>query len=222
MSVNGRPLDGLTDSTSASTGALGYRHSPVFVSDLRHFLDLSDDVPGPARRMAERLTLIVRAATSGDSGLTWVSALTCTRRPGHVSCPGRFALRRTDVPASIAWRCTSCDDEGIISGWEHSPFDLRPRSSEPGPTAGVQVVVSTEVARTLRSLMLLDTVSERLVFRAQVVEGVIVLSGDEDDLDELAGYVAAEANHEDDRRRQKRLDAAFEALNDALKRSGAR
>ncbi len=39
----------------------------VFVSDLRHFLDLPADVPGPARRMAEHLTLIVRAATSGES-----------------------------------------------------------------------------------------------------------------------------------------------------------
>lgn len=194
----------------------------MFVSDLRHFLDLPVDVAGPARRMGEHLTLIVRAATAGDSGLTWVSALRCNRRPGHVACPGHLALRRTDVPASIAWRCTSCDDEGIISGWEGSPFDLRPRSIDPGPTTGVQVVVSAEVAGTLRSLMLLDTASERLVFRAQLVEGVIVLSGDEDDLDELAGYVAAEANHEEDRRRQKRLDAAFGVLNDALKGSGTR
>lgn len=172
--------------------------------------------------MAERLSLIVRAATAGDSGLTWVSALKCNRRPGHVACPGHLAVRRTDVPASIAWWCTSCDDEGIISGWERSPFDLRPRSSEPGPTLGVHVIVSAEVASTLRSLMLLDTVSERLVFRAQVVDGVVVLSGNEDDLDELAGCVAAEANHEEDRRRQKRLDAAFGVLNDALKRPGSR
>ena len=152
----------------------------MFVSDLRQFLDLPDDVPGPARRMAEHLTLIVRAATSGDSGLTWVSALRCNRRPKHVACLGHLALRRTDVPASIAWRCTSCDDEGIISGWEGSPFDLRLRSGDPVPTTGVQIVVSSEVAGTLRSLMLFDTASERLVFRAEVVgEDVIVLSCDE-------------------------------------------
>jgi hypothetical protein len=40
----------------------------MFVSDLRHFLALPDDVPGPATRMAERLTAIVRAATAGDAG----------------------------------------------------------------------------------------------------------------------------------------------------------
>jgi hypothetical protein len=43
-----------------------------------------------------------------------------------------------------------------------------------------------------------------------------VLTGSEDDLYELTGYVAAEANHDDDRRRQKRLDTAFTVITDAL------
>lgn len=174
--------------------------------------------------MAEHLTLIVRAATADDSGFTWVSALGCNRRPKRAPCPGLLAVRRTDIPPSIEWRCTSCEDEGIISGWERSAFDLRARSGDQHPVGGVQVVVSADVARTLRSLMLLDTASERLVFRAQVVgEGdEIVVSGDEDEIDELVGYVAAEANHEGDRRRQKRLDLAFQVLNDALRRACAR
>ena len=45
--------------------------------------------------------------------------------------------------------------------------------------------------------------------------GGAVLSVTDDDLDELIGFVAAEANHEPNRRRQQRLDAAFEALNTA-------
>jgi hypothetical protein len=50
------------------------------------------------------------------------------------------------------------------------------------------------------------------VFRAEATEAGIALVSDDDDLDELMGYVAAEANHEDDRRRQRRLDDAFETL----------
>jgi hypothetical protein len=46
----------------------------MYVSDLRHFLDLPAAVPGPARRMAERLTMSVRAATAGDAGVEWGSA----------------------------------------------------------------------------------------------------------------------------------------------------
>ncbi len=78
----------------------------------------------------------------------------------------------------------------------------------------IRVVIPAEVAATLRGLLLVDTAGERLVFRARLAddgEGVVLAAGD-DDLEELLGYVAAEANHEKDRRRQKRLDQAFQAL----------
>jgi hypothetical protein len=52
----------------------------MFVTALRHFLDLPDDTPGPARRLAEHLSNIVRAATAGDAGTAWESALPCRRR----------------------------------------------------------------------------------------------------------------------------------------------
>ncbi len=190
----------------------------VFVSDLRHFLDLPGDAPGPARRIAEQLSLMVRAATAGDAGLPWVSAIGCRRRPGRRACPGHIAVYRSDVPPSIEWRCTACGDEGVISGWEHSPLDLRTRTIDASPSDGVQVLIDSDVAATLQGLMLIDTPGERLVFRARPCEQGIVLTGSEDDLDELIGYVAAEANHEADRRRQKRLDAAFKVINDKLNR----
>ncbi|MGI8983692.1 MAG: hypothetical protein ACR2HM_04035 [Acidimicrobiales bacterium] len=194
-------------------GRAGITLDTVFVSDLRHFLDMPEDVPGPARRMAEHLTLLVRAATAGDAGQAWVTALPCRRRPGRRPCMGHLAVFRSDVPPSIEWRCDACGDDGVISGWERSPFDLRPRRPEPlsAPTLGV--VVPPDVAATLRDLRLVDTAGERLVFRARHTEEGIVLAGDADDLDELLGYVAAEVNHEPDRRRQKRLDQAFEVLN---------
>jgi hypothetical protein len=184
----------------------------VLVSDLSHFLDLPDDAPTPARRLADQLSLIVRAATAGDAGVRWVSALTCRRRPARRACSGNIALKRVDIPPSIEWQCTACNDEGVISGWERTPFDLRPRRGEPAPGATHQVVISAATAAALRTLVLFDTISERIVFRAQVIDGVIVATGDGDDFDELAGYVAAEANHEENRRRQKQLDAAFQEL----------
>jgi hypothetical protein len=188
----------------------------MFVSDLRHFLDVPEDAPATARRMAEHLTLIVRAATAGQGGQRWVSALNCTRRPGRRPCPGHLGVFRSDVPPSIQWWCTSCGDEGVISGWEGSPFDLRAHGVLSALGEVRRVVVPVDVAAALRSLMLLDTDSERLVFRATVTDEGVVLIGDEDDFEELIGYVAAEANHEADRLRQKRLDAAFAVLNDAL------
>lgn len=191
----------------------------VFVSDLRHFLDMPEDAPVPARRMAEHLALLVRATTSGVGGQAWVSALPCRRRPGRRPCPGHYALFRTDVPPSIEWRCTDCGDEGVISGWERSVYDLRPRRPFVSLPSN-RVVITAEVAATLRRLLLVDTAGERLVFRARLADdgrGIVLAAGD-DDIEELLDHVAAEANHEKDRRRQKRLDQAFQALNDVDRR----
>ena len=74
------------------------------------------------------------------------------------------------------------------------------------------MVIPADTADTLRDLQLLESDTERFVFRAEASEEGIVLVGDNDDLDELMGYVAAEANHEANRRRQWRLDVAFEVL----------
>ncbi len=56
------------------------------------------------------------------------------------------------------------------------------------------------------------------MFRARLADDAdsAALAAGEDDLEELLGYVAAEANHEKDRRRQMRLDQAFQALKDVV------
>jgi hypothetical protein len=193
----------------------------MFVSDLRHFLDLPDDAPGPARKLADHLGSIVRAATSAPAGASWVSALPCRRRPDRRLCPGRIALCRPDVPPRIEWRCTSCGDDGVISGWEGSYFDLRAPRSAVAPRDTSEVPVSDEVLATLRGMLLLDSACERLVYRARATEGGPVLAFNEEGLDELLGFVAAEANHEPNRRRRQRLDEAFEVLNDASDAMGS-
>lgn len=194
-----------------------YGHRSVFVSDMRHFLEVPDDAPGPARKMAEHLSSVVRAATAGDAGGWWVSALICRRRPGNRSCHGHIAVFRADLPAPIEWQCSACGDDGVITGWEDSPFDLRqPRSrSKREPTQ--EIILTNEQAAALRGLRLLDTNCERLVFQMRGSTEAVTLTASADELDELIGFVAAEANHEANRRRQKRLDEVFAVLSDALR-----
>ncbi|MGH3527742.1 MAG: hypothetical protein ACRDQ6_10590, partial [Pseudonocardiaceae bacterium] len=90
----------------------------MFVTDLHHFLDLPENTPGPVRRLAEHLSNIVRAATAGDAGTAWESALSCRRRPARRRCQGRMIVLRTEPGAPIQWRCSVCNDEGVISDWE--------------------------------------------------------------------------------------------------------
>lgn len=186
----------------------------MLVTDLHHFLDLPPDTPDPARRLAEHLSNIVRAATAGEAPTTWESALPCRRRPANRRCRGRMIVLPTEPGAPIRWQCSLCDDEGIISNWEDSPFDLRRRRLTLAGAINV-IVIADEVAAALRELRLLDRDCERLVFAIRAHNGGAVLVATDDDLDELIGFVAAEANHEANRRRQRRLDAAFEALNTA-------
>ena len=183
----------------------------MLVADLNHFQDLPDEVPGPARRLAAHLGGIVRAATAGQVGTAWVSALPCGRRPGHLPCPGRMILRRPEPPSPIHWACSNCADEGVISCWENSPYDLR----RPTPTVTGRVreiTVTEQVAAALRELRLLDTDRARVVFGIRVDGPRLVLTATDDDLDRLIGQLATEADHEPNRRRRQRLHIAHDAL----------
>jgi hypothetical protein len=159
---------------------------------------------------------IVRAGTVGDVGDPWVSALPCRRRPAHRRCPGRMtiAIVWAEAAAPIRWWCTVCDDEGLISNWADTPYDLRRRRLSVAGDVD-EVIVSAETAAVLRELVLLDPDCERLAFGMHAhPDGAVLLAG-ADDLEELIGSVAAEANHEPNRRRQDRLDAAFNALTES-------
>lgn len=123
-----------------------------------------------------------------------------------------IAIVGAEASAAIRWWCSVCDDEGVISNWADSPYDLRRRRLSLAGDVN-EVIVSDETAAALRGLVLLDPDCERLVLGAHP-DGAALLAG-ADDLEELIGFVAAEANHEPNRRRQHRLDAAFNALTEA-------
>ena len=55
------------------------------------------------------------------------------------------------------------------------------------------------------------------MFRIRACNDHAILEATDDDLDELIGFVAADANNEPSRRRQQKLDAAFDALNTAAR-----
>lgn len=184
------------------------------VTDLRHLLDLREDAGGPVRKLAEHLYNIVQAATAGDTGTAWQTALPCPRRPGHRACTGRIVVARPAPSGPIHWQCSTCADTGDISGWEGCPFDLR-RTRPALATLGAEFVVSTETIAALRDLTMLDPDGERVVFRARAHPCGAALSATGEELEELIGHVAAEANHQSDRRRRYRFDAAFVELTHA-------
>lgn len=183
----------------------------MMVSDLRHFLDLPVGAPGPALRLADRLGRIVSAATAGDVGEPWSTAIRCERRPGHQRCPGWIEVVRAEPEGPIRWWCSTCDDGGLISEWEGSPYDLRQPGLRPAQEH-IQVVLEPEMITSLQAIATIDVDAARLVFRARSTAKGVVLAGSVESLEELAEHVAAEVNHEANRRRQRRLGAALDAL----------
>ncbi|HYO02277.1 MAG TPA: hypothetical protein VET27_10500 [Mycobacterium sp.] len=191
----------------------------MLVADLHHFIDLPPDIPGPALKLGEHLISIVQAATAGDAHTAWESALPCRRRPGNRRCPGRIIVISTRPDTPIRWHCNRCGDDGTISNWAGTPYDLRRRKltlAEPLH----EVVIDANVAATLRALTFLDIDCQRAVFAIRARDDRLHLAVTDGDLDELIGAVAAEANHEPNRRHQRRLDAAFDALNTAANAHG--
>ena len=117
----------------------------------------------------------------------------------------------TDLAAPIRRQCGVCDDDGLISNWAGSSFDLRRRQlTLVGPVS--EILIPHDVAAALRELQLMDADCERLVFATRARDDRAILSATGSDLDELIGFVAAEANHETSRRRRQRLDTAFDTL----------
>ena len=114
----------------------------------------------------------------------------------------------------IRWRCAECGDDGVITDWMGTPFDLR--SSADAAASTEQMAVSAEVAATLRTVLLLDVELERVVHGARLVDDSIILEGSADEFEALADAVAAEANHEPGHARQRRLDDALDALSSAV------
>jgi len=163
----------------------------MMVIDLQHFLDLDAATPMPARRLAQQLGLLVQAATAGDAGVQWETALPCPRRPGNKRCPGRMIVLRTDAGGPIHWLCNGCQDQGQISNWEHTPFDLRRHGLTVAAKVN-EIVIGYETAQALRDLQLLDPDCQRVVHRIRANNDNAVLAVSNDDLDELIGALSQE------------------------------
>ncbi len=186
------------------------------VTDINHLLDLADDAPAAATRLAEFLGDVVRAGSAGDVGAGWTTALPCRRRPGNRPCAGRLVVRRVEQEADIGWRCSACGDDGVITHWAGSPFDLRPGAGLAVVDPGSEVRIDQETAAVLRHVLMVDPDCDRVVFRIRTRRGGgAVLTATADELEQLLEAVAAEANHAPNRRTQRRFDDAFEQLSDA-------
>lgn len=195
----------------------------VWITDMRCFTTdpaKVDQVPAPARRIAEYMGSIVRAGTLARSGIIIHTALPCRRRPGRKPCTGHIELQRRDVPPEIEWRCSECGDMGLIGGWRGGHWDMSDmRHAEREDPGKVIVFLSRdEYKAMLKGGTSFDRDCEKTIFRAQADADGVMLNAGFKQMDYFADCLAAEANHETNRARRNLLDSACDKLSDALRR----
>jgi hypothetical protein len=102
----------------------------------------------------------------------------------------------------------------VISNWHGSIWDLSPALAPDGEVW--TVILEPEHYMWLLELRLLDVDCQRIVHAARMTNHGVALAAGEEDLDKLLGSVAAEANHEPNRRRRRGLDEVAGLLVTAL------
>lgn len=190
----------------------------TYITDITHFEGLPPKLAkGPAGRIARYFGSIVSAASVVDIGMWRDATIRCRRRPGRKPCPGHILVYRQGHSAPIEWHCSSCDDQGVISNWKESTWDLSQHAGRQETAAkSGEVLVSEEELGELRNILVLDSVNKRVIDGATVAPGGFVLRGSEDNFEDLLGYIATEANREHDPRRRQVLDQVCERIEDLL------
>ena len=99
----------------------------TWIIDIRDYLKEDGslgDLTRSAERLVEYLGSIVEAVTSGKASNTISTEIHCRRRPGHRKCIGNIIAVFNVRDFVVEWYCPICRDNGIISGWRGTKWDL--------------------------------------------------------------------------------------------------
>jgi hypothetical protein len=201
-------------SSGGATGEEQHQMGDIFITDMTHFEGIP---PGPshepARRIAQFFGAIVSAASVSPADKLIEAALFCRRRPGRIRCPGHLQIRRDRVSGVISWHCSRCDDQGEISNWEGTSWNLSKWAIERQSKQEFHELILTEdELQELKRSLILSPECECLLYGAIIAHGGIVIRATPEELEELEENIAADANHEEKRRRQRILDRIYERI----------
>ena len=98
----------------------------MWVIDIRHMLD--DNQSGPAiprlKLKVQKLAEIITYATAKEAGVSLAVQPLCWRKPKRKPCPGELEISLNPDTEQIHWLCPECGDEGVLTGWRGSIWDV--------------------------------------------------------------------------------------------------
>lgn len=99
----------------------------LWISDISHYDKPDGSLPtGSGGRKIRFLGEIVSAASLLPPGEFQGGSIDCRRRPKRQRCPGKIRLGRSPETDEIHWSCTICKDQGVITNWKETRWDLSP------------------------------------------------------------------------------------------------
>jgi hypothetical protein len=102
--------------------------SMALIANIKHYLGPGLSlipIPSAEATTREFLGRLVKAVTSRDpDDLSCFTQIPCPNR--LAGCEGDIlAGYDQEIPSVIHWSCTSCDESGLLSGWENTVWDNR-------------------------------------------------------------------------------------------------
>lgn len=192
------------------------------ITNIQHFTDCNQELPAKAKTLRNFLAQIIRVSTATPEEVNIASAIKCQKRVNRKRCEGTILILREDVPGPfIFWACSNCKDDGRIEGHIGSHYDLSRTKSHLGTEKGdkllsVQFSLEEYEAWISGDFIPYDWDSQRLVYSARFFEEVVDLDAYESDLDVLRDCIAADANHEESKKRARLMDSVFIKVSDVL------
>jgi hypothetical protein len=191
----------------------------IYVTDMTHFEGIpSGPEYKPARRIAQFFGSIVYSASVFPGDKQIEAALFCRRRPNRIPCPGHLQIRRDSASGIINWHCTHCDDQGEISSWEGTSWDLS--RQEPNHLDNQKIhelVLTRDEIHELRGSPTLSLKYKNLLYHAILVHGDIVIRTTLAELDSLQQEIAFDVSLEEKRSRRRDLEYVYERMDILLK-----
>lgn len=167
---------------------------------------------------SEYLGAIVSAATMAPPGVEVNTSIRCRRRPDRKACHGFIRLRLQENPAELNWWCPVCADSGIIRNWKGIPWNLSHTKGTSALNADefCEILLTKSEFRLLSEIEILEPQALKIVQNATLNDDGVFLVGAYDAIDELMGYIAFEANHEQRKKRQQALNLLFDKINNCI------
>lgn len=177
------------------------------------FVFLSGVAPAD-RSMSDYRGRIIGAASLAPAGETFISGLSCRRRPKKHTCPGWLEIVRQDVANVVLWSCPKCGDGGEIAEWMGGPYDL---SSEREVQDPMTLRLDADMQRF--GLRLTDCKDRALFLRSRRKSSGIVAQVPGRNLEQFADRVARECKGPHGSRKRQQFRELLARLDTALGRA---